>query len=350
MNNKRKLSLLTAVSCSLVLAACGGSGGSSTVAPTPTPSPSPTPPAGPTDAQRASAATTTAQTNPNCAESALGAFYWEIGDANGVKVSGQVGSGTDGSTEMSIASASKWVYSTYVVQKHNGVSSTDIPYLNFTSGYTQFNDIACSAMATVASCLGSQTGQEANTIGKFSYGSGHMQNHAASKMGLGAMTAGDLTTEIGTTLGSYGFQYGNPNLAGGLIATGSGYGGFLRAMLRGSLTMKGSLGTNKVCADPTACSSTAVASPISSGDTGETWNYSMGHWVEDDPHVGDHAFSSAGALGFYPWIDQSKTYYGVLARRAENEQNAGYNSAKCGRMIRQAWITGVATTASLPTP
>ena len=95
MNNKRKLSLLTAVSCSLVLAACGGSGGSSTVAPTPTPSPSPTPPAGPTDAQRASAATTTAQTNPNCAESALGAFYWEIGDANGVKVSGQVGSGTD---------------------------------------------------------------------------------------------------------------------------------------------------------------------------------------------------------------------------------------------------------------
>ena len=32
---------------------------------------------------------------------------------------------------------------------------------------------------------------------------------------------GVIETTIGTTLGNYGFQYGNPNLAGGLIATGS---------------------------------------------------------------------------------------------------------------------------------
>lgn len=349
MRHQRKLTLISVVSCSLLLAACGGGGDSGTDVPPPAPSPSPAPTT-PTDAQRASAATTTAQTNPNCAENVLGPFYWEVGDGNGVKASGQVGSGVDGNTKMSIASASKWVYSTYVVQKRGGVNSADVPYLNFTSGYTQFNNIVCSTLDTVASCLGGETGQEADTINKFAYGSGHMQNHAVSRMNLGSMTINGLGAEIASALGSYGFQYGNPNLAGGLIASGTGYGGFLRAMLRGSLTMKGSLGVGKVCADPDACGGVAVHSPITSGATGETWYYSLGHWVEDDPRVGDHAFSSAGALGFYPWIDRTKTNYGVLARRAENERNAGYNSAKCGRMIRQAWMTGVATAATLPTP
>ncbi len=55
--------------------------------------------------------------------------------------------------------------------------------------------------------------------------------------------------------------------------------------------------------------------------------------------VGDGAFSSAGAFGFYPWIDSGKTYYGVVARQVF-AQNAGYDSARCGRLIRKAWITG----------
>ena len=83
-------------------------------------------------------------------------------------------------------------------------------------------------------------------------------------------------------------------------------------------------------------------SPINSADTGEVWHYSLGHWVEDDPTVGDHAFSSAGALGFYPWIDKSKTYYGVLARDAGLEANAGYHSVQCGRLIRKAWTSATA--------
>jgi hypothetical protein len=58
--------------------------------------------------------------------------------------------------------------------------------------------------------------------------------------------------------------------------------------------------------------------------------------------VGDGAFSSPGALGFYPWIDASKRWYGILARRAPGpEGNQGYLSARCGRQIRKAWITGV---------
>jgi len=35
--------------------------------------------------------------------------------------------------------------------------------------------------------------------------------------------------------------------------------------------------------------------------------------------VGDGAFSSPGAFGFYPWIDRTKTNYGVLARSAEEK-------------------------------
>ncbi|MEO8506970.1 MAG: hypothetical protein ABI593_05010 [Betaproteobacteria bacterium] len=304
----------------------------------------------PTDAQRAAAATATANANPMCAEGVLGAFYWEIGDVNGAEVSGAVGTGVQSTTIMPIASASKWVYSTYVLQKVGSVRTADVPYLNFTSGYTQFNDSACNALpsTTIASCLGTQTGQIPGTIGKFSYGSGHFENHAVSVMGIGGLNSGGLTSEVASTVGDFGFDYANVNLAGGIKADASGYGAFLRSMLSGSLVMKDSLGLHEVCADPTSCPTTAVNSPVSSADTGEVWGYSLGHWVEDDPTVGDHAYSSAGAFGFYPWIDKSKTYYGVLARKSQLETNAGYHSAQCGRLIRQAWMTGQTVLSTTP--
>jgi len=58
------------------------------------------------------------------------------------------------------------------------------------------------------------------------------------------------------------------------------------------------------------------------------------------PAVGDGAFSSAGAFGFYPWIDAGRRYYGVIARR--DSAGEGYDSARCGRLIRKAWLSGVA--------
>ena len=68
----------------------------------------------------------------------------------------------------------------------------------------------------------------------------------------------------------------------------------------------------------------------------------MGHWVEDDPVTGDGTFSSAGAFGFYPWIDATKTYYGILAREDTSGGGNGFPSAECGRNIRKAFVTGVA--------
>jgi hypothetical protein len=284
--------------------------------------------------------------NPNCAVSAIGPFYWEIGDSSGAKVSGSVGIlAPDATTVMNIASASKWLYSSYVVEKV-GVRTSDVPFLNFTSGYSMFGTPLCPSDDTVQSCLAGRDGQDPATIGKFYYDSGHMQHHAAFVMGLGNFDNAALTAELGRTIGNFGFVYTQPQLAGGVAANASGYAAFLRKILRNELKMHDALGTHKVCTNPLTCS-TAVSEPAP--DT-ESRNYSLGHWVEDDPVVGDGAFSSAGAFGFYPWIDKTKAYYGVLAREQVTESEAGFHSAECGRMIRQAWVTGVPTTATTPTP
>jgi len=71
----------------------------------------------------------------------------------------------------------------------------------------------------------------------------------------------------------------------------------------------------------------------------ENWHYSVGHWVEDASNASDGAFSSPGAFGFYPWIDKTKTYYGVIAR---STPGGALESVYCGRQIRKAWTTGVA--------
>src|SRR5262249_48883407 len=72
----------------------------------------------------------------------------------------------------------------------------------------------------------------------------------------------------------------------------------------------------------------------------EKWHDSIAHWVEEDG-----TFSSPGADGFYPWIDASKTYYGILARFDPSTQSSGedsgpayYASVRCGRAIRNAWL------------
>ncbi len=108
---------------------CGGDGGE--------PSPAPAP-RGPTVQGRINAATQTAYRNLACNCGALPeGFYWEIGDRNGSLASGTV-SGTSTPTAsqlIAIASSSKWVYSTYVLQKQGSVRTSDVPFLHFTSGY-----------------------------------------------------------------------------------------------------------------------------------------------------------------------------------------------------------------------
>jgi hypothetical protein len=174
-----------------ILAACGGDSSDSAVVVVPPPPP----PGGPTDAERASAASTTAATNVMCSTTKLGTYYWEIGDASGAKVSATQGSGgPTATTVMKIFSSSKWLYAANVVQKR-GVQTADVPFLNFTSGYSKYgNAPICNILRpdsdTVQGCvpLGGEDAQDPATIGRFDYDSGHMQHHAAQVMGLARPT------------------------------------------------------------------------------------------------------------------------------------------------------------------
>ena len=312
-----------------MLAACGGGGSDALTPPSATP--------GLTDVQRAQAATTTAESSANPCSVAR-PFYWEIGDVNAARASGSVtapgGTVYSAGTVMPIASATKWLYASYVAELRAGVlTAADIQFLNLRSGYTSF--AFCLPGQTVAGCvaLGNNDVYTAATDGKFSYGGGHMQKHA-SLNGLGGMDNAALAVELRTRLGSdVGLTFNQPQLAGGASSTAADYARVLRKLMAGQLRMGALLGTQAVCTNPLTCAQ-ALSAPIPSS---ESWHYALGHWVEDDPMLGDGAFSSPGAYGFYPWIDASKTWYGVLAR-----QTAGgsIDSVSCGRLIRKAWVSG----------
>lgn len=330
-----------------MLVSCGHSSSSTGGSTAPTP-------------QSYAAAAATASNNTKC--TTLSPFYWEIGDANGSMASGTGGTipaaAPNPNTAMLIASASKWLFSTYVVELQTGaLSANDVKYLNFTSGYTNFKD--CTTSSTVASCLleaGTNGGFNGDYISStdtnFYYDSGHMQ-HLASTIGLGLDNNAKLATDVQSILNvNAPFFYSQPQLAGGVFTSPAYYAQFLRKMLGGAYPhMLSLLGTGAVCTHthtPTDCP-TAIYSPVNESAPGvltndvtdEAWHYSLGHWVEDDPSVGDGAFSSAGAFGFYPWIDHGKKYYGILARYNSIQASAGVISAACGRLIRKAWETGL---------
>jgi len=314
-----------------LLAACGGGGGDGSTS------------TGPSDAQRIAAATATAQSGSNaCAP--IAPFYWEVGDRNARLAAGSVDAAGNtlsytSSTLMPIASASKWLYAGYIVQKRQGVlSASDVKFLNFRSGYTNFS--ICLPGQTIDSCLAYLNNGVYSTAtdGQFDYGGGHMQKHASLE-GLGGLDNAGLAAEVRSQIGNdIVLAYSQPQPAGGGVSTADDYARYLRKLLGGALWMSAALGTNPVCTNPTTCpAGQAVSTPIPSN---ESWHYSVGHWVEDDPVVGDGAFSSPGAFGFYPWLDARKTWYGVVARK--DSAGGGVDSVYCGRLIRKAWVTGVA--------
>ncbi|MBB3103153.1 hypothetical protein [Azomonas macrocytogenes] len=296
-----------------------------------------------------SAAQTAAAHAPACV--AVGNFYWEIGDSNGVVASGTVGTGYSATEVMRVASASKLVFGAYVLERigRDGELSPDmLDELQMKSGYTSFNPIACRQTPTVAGCLtahalhGRNDRYHSEDRGLFWYGSGHSQKLAV-ELGLGELDANGLTQEIRTRLGGdLNFYYKSPQLAGGLLSSPADFGLFLRRIVSGQLVMKDFLGTRLICTLPGSCPN-AKQSPIPA-----PWHYSLNHWVEDDG-----SFSSPGLLGFYPWIVADKTHYGLVAHTSNSlspvlstrypTNSAYWLSAQCGRAIRNAFQSGNAT-------
>lgn len=353
------------VTSALLLTACGG-GGSSAPAP-----------AEPTLQERTSAVEQTVSNNARC--TILSPFYWEIGDKDGALASGAGGDGSapapTATTLMAIASASKWVFASWVLQKlyddSQAITTDQIQKLNFTSLYNQMNHSPCMSaghtLTQVDACLqsplthGDDPDPDSSDLGKFDYNSGHMEV-LAHDLGLGGdydqSGQPQLSDDINPVLGSdLNFFYSNPVLAGGITTTAANYAIFLRKLLNDDLVMHDALGSHAVCAWLNQPDCDALASPLSyptsptdPGLIDEKWHYSLGHWVEDDPVVGDGAFSSAGARGFYPWIDASKTWYGILARSegTGSDNRLGTASIECGRLLRHAWITGAEQTGINP--
>jgi hypothetical protein len=239
----------------------------------------------------------------------------------------------------------------------SNLSTSDITFLHFTSGYTFMNDNTLTSVCpptlspdTVNQCLkltnpagDSYSAQDPATVGVFDYNSGHMENHASQSMALGNVGVTSLGPLISAQLGAgVAFNYTEPLISGGVSTTATTYAIVLRNILNGSLAMHDALGMSPVCTLPSSTCS-AVYTPFPA----ETWHYSIGHWVEDHPATnGDGAFSSGGSEGFYPWIDKTKSYYGIISH---DQPNAGYPTVQCGRLIRRAFITGVEQTGTIPT-
>jgi hypothetical protein len=275
-------------------------------------------------------------------------FYWEIGNANarilsGSTVVGSSGALFDGNTSMPIASASKWLYAAYVAERRAGtLTAEDIQFLTFRSGYTNFSADGCDINDTVASCVARSTNGAVTRAfaGKFFYGGGHMQTHAslpAPGMDLGAMDNAALAAEIRRVLGTdIALTYTQPQLAGGVRTTPNDYALFLRKVMRNQLLLGTLLGTSATCTNPATCS-TAVFTPT---PPDVNWDYSVGHWIETAPVSIDVAFSSPGAFGFYPWISADRAWYGIVAR-VDPTAGAYLASARCGALIRKAWITAI---------
>ncbi len=299
--------------------------------------------------RRRAAQATAGGTDNDC--TAIRPFYWETGDGVGASVGGSVGRTSVGrairaNTPMRYASASKWLYAAYVAQRRDGALQTwDERMLSMRSGYTHFT--GCQAGQSIDACLAWRRNDqyEAATDGRFFYNGGHMQKHA-SLLGLGVMDAAALAAEMRARLGedlAIDMKMAWP--AGGAAGTPATYARFLRKMITGELKLGGLLGVHAVCASTTGCKIGEVLAAPSPAQ--ETWHYAAGHWVEDDPKLGDGAFSSAGAFGFYPWIDADRRHYGIVARDvghagADEDGGPGADSARCGRLIRRAWTTGVA--------
>lgn len=323
-------------------------------------------------------------------------FYWEIGDQNGViadPVSGLSASGsvqpaaTPGTnyvrdTNLLIASASKWLYGAYVAEtkavQQGGqwqMPTAYVPFLNFTSGYNNMaDDCQATVTPTIQDCLNYDNGSGAANgsrtpadVGRFYYNSGHLEvfeggadPSIANVMNGANDNISTLADAIMTALNAKGvnvsLQFATPVPAGGIVTTAANYAAFLQGMLRTSNPLVMSDFLNPTANDPYAVCTNVMATSCrdSNGQplsvytpvpVSVQWHYSITHWIEDDPLIGDGAYSSPGKFGFYPWVDSSKTYYGIIARYDSNpttiaENAPYYKSIVCGAAIRKAFLTG----------
>jgi hypothetical protein len=252
---------------------------------------------------------------------------------------------------MDISSASNWMFGAYVVEFRGtgGLSLLDKDFLTMSAGYHGFDNQSCTGSInggdSVQTCLdyGNNGVQTPADDGRFYYNGGHYQKWAVQYGGLGTETKTSLATAYRQKLGTdIAVSFSSTQISGGMNTSTTVYAKFLRKLISKALRLGTLLGDDAVCTANGASGCNAVSSPVN-----EDMHYSYGHWVEDDLSASDGAFSSPGRNGFYPWIDATKRYYGVVARNVApspgaDELGNGYQSMLCGRKIRKAFLSGIA--------
>nr|WP_253899535.1 hypothetical protein [Corallococcus carmarthensis] len=278
----------------------------------------------------------------------LGNFYWEIGDGAGRIYGLSRGSGVSATTVMPIASASKWLYvGAYVQSKgYANLTPDEKKRLNFTSGYIEENTTLCGAAGTtVSACYGTSfkdVTYRPLQNGRFFYNGGHMQKLAlddiGARKGTGLVSVMDwLNPLLGTTFPE---SDSDVAVAGGFSGSAVQYRVFLMKLLNNQVALASKLTVDSVPAWPGGPN--VAYTPWSAA--GEAY-YGLGHWIEGEPVNGTWTVtghSSAGAFGFYPWVNAARTRYMVLARSRQLGEEEGEKSRACAQTVRKAYETGVA--------
>jgi hypothetical protein len=290
------------------------------------------------------AAVDTANGSPDC--TSLGDFYWEIGNSTAKLFSLKRGSSVSETTELLLASASKWLYASAYVQSkgYENLSADEKKQLNFTSGYLEGPNTNCGdAGTTVSECYGpgyKNVSYRRLQDGAFFYDGGHMQRLATGdigeRTGTGVASVVDwLNGQLGTSLPE---ANGTVAVAGGFRGSAAQYRVFLRKLLGNQYAMSVRLNADAVPAYPGSPGVTYT--PWTAGQA----DYGLGHWLERE-RVNEvwtvTGYSSPGRFGFYPWVSAGKRQYMLLARaRLTGSGGEGELSRVCAHRIRRAYMLG----------
>jgi hypothetical protein len=266
-------------------------------------------------------------------------FYWEIGDADGPLASGRKGFLFNADTRVNLASASKWIFATYLLEKYGSLTNRQIKMLTQRSGYRSFLDQACIFTWTVNECMdvqlpiyGFENPYTSENVGTFFYSGAHFQQLAID-LGLGNYASPRLTDEIQRYIDDDEISYFFPAIGSGMRSSARTFGKLMRRMMRNEYRIGALLGSSRICTLPSMCPA-SLRSPLETD-----WDYSLGHWVEHEPGGPDEVFSGPGLQGFYPWISADKSLYGMISTEVFADLKAA--SSSCGGKMRKAWISGV---------
>ncbi|RYZ42067.1 MAG: hypothetical protein EOO71_09555 [Myxococcaceae bacterium] len=291
------------------------------------------------------AAQDTATNSANCAP--LGNFYWEIGNGAGLLYGFPRGSGVSATTVLPIASASKWLYAGAYVQSkgYANLTADEKKRLNFTSGYIDENTTLCGVSGTtVSDCYGSAFKDVSYRLlqnGRFFYNGGHMQKLAlddiGAKKGTGVASVMDwINARLGTTLPESDSDVAP---AGGFSGSAAQYRVFLMKLINNQLEL-----SSKLAVDSVPAWNGGPNVSYTPWTVGQAY-YGLGHWIEGETVGGVWTVTghnSAGAFGFYPWVNAARNRYMVLSRSRQLGGDAeGEKSRACAQNIRKAYELGV---------